>query len=320
MLLESVRAAPFFSLCADEAADASNKRQMPLIIRHVDRQGYVRKDFFKFVLCDTRTNGHALAEKLTNKVTELGQVLSKLRGQSYDLAVNVGGCLDGTAAVIFRSHPKAIYVHCSSHVLNLAIVSCLNVQQVKNMWCVLKEVGLFFSNSTKRQSALEVHIDTLHFVSSNRRKLIDPCRTRWMARPSALVAFADLYVPVVAALEEVSQCRHWSLDSAGAASTLLSPITQFSFICASCISKQVLEYVHDLTTSLQKTSKDICNAYQEVKTVTETLHRVREDIDIYRGQWYRLAVSMAEKVGVDAFIPKICCRRTNRQNTPAATP
>ena len=188
------------------------------------------------------------------------------------------------------------------------------------MWCVLKEVGLLFSNSPKRQSALEVQIDTLPFAISNRRKLVDLCRTRWMARQSALVAFADLYVPVVAALEEVSQGRHWSPDSAGAASTLLSSITQFSFICAFCISKHVLEYFHGLTTALQKTSKDICNAYQEVKTVTETLHRVREDIDIYHGQWPRLAESMAEKVGVNASLPRICCRQTNRQNTPAATP
>ncbi len=76
-----------------------------------------------------------------------------------------------------------------------------------------------------------------------------------MARQSALGAFADLYVPLVAALEEVSQGRHWSLDSAGAASTLISSITQFSFICAFYISKQVLEYVHGLTTALQRQSK-----------------------------------------------------------------
>ena len=196
----------------------------------------------------------------------------------------MAGRLNGTAAVICRNHPKDIYDHCLSHALNLAIVSCLNVQQVKNMWCVLKEVGLFVSNSPKQQSALEVQIDTLPFVSCNRRKLVDLCRTRWMARRSALVAFADLYVPVVASLEEVSQGRHWSPDSAGAAFTLLFSITQFCFICAFCISKQVPEYVHGLTTPLQKTNKDICNAYQEVKTLTETLHRVREDIDIYHGQ------------------------------------
>ena len=120
---------------------------MPLVIRHVDRQGYVREGFFEFVLCDTGTTGHALAEKLTNKVTEFGLALSKLRGQSYDGAGNMAGRLTGTAAAICRNHPKAIYVHCSSHALNLAIVSCLNVQHVKKMWCVLKEVGLLFSNS-----------------------------------------------------------------------------------------------------------------------------------------------------------------------------
>ena len=68
----------------------------------------------------------------------------------------MAGRLNGTAAVICRNHFKAIYVHCSSHALNLAILTCFNVQQMKSMCRVLKEVGLFFSNSPKRQSALEV--------------------------------------------------------------------------------------------------------------------------------------------------------------------
>ena len=54
------------------AADASNKEQMPLIIQHVDKQCYVREGFFEFVLCDTGTTGHALAESSRTRSLSLG--------------------------------------------------------------------------------------------------------------------------------------------------------------------------------------------------------------------------------------------------------
>lgn len=42
------------------------------------------------------------------------------RGQAYDGAGNMSGCVKGAAAVITAKHPLALYLHCASHCLNKA--------------------------------------------------------------------------------------------------------------------------------------------------------------------------------------------------------
>jgi hypothetical protein len=49
-ILDEVRIAKFFSVCADEAADCSNKEQLPLVIRFVDATGSIREEFVDFIL------------------------------------------------------------------------------------------------------------------------------------------------------------------------------------------------------------------------------------------------------------------------------
>ena len=49
-ILHEVRKAKFFSVCADEAADASNKEQLPLVLRFVDEAGAIREKFIEYYL------------------------------------------------------------------------------------------------------------------------------------------------------------------------------------------------------------------------------------------------------------------------------
>ena len=63
-ILCRVRKAKFFSVCADEAADCSNKEQLPLILRFVDVAGTICEEFVDFVLCDTGTTGTVIAGKI----------------------------------------------------------------------------------------------------------------------------------------------------------------------------------------------------------------------------------------------------------------
>lgn len=62
-------------------------------------------------------------------------------GQAYDGASNMSGAVRGAAAVIAQDHPLALYCHCRSHVLNLALVkSCTTVRSISKS---LRIAGLF---------------------------------------------------------------------------------------------------------------------------------------------------------------------------------
>ena len=57
-------------MCADEAADCSNKEQMPFIVKFVNEQDSIREEFVDFVLCDEGTTGRAVADKILSKLEE----------------------------------------------------------------------------------------------------------------------------------------------------------------------------------------------------------------------------------------------------------
>ena len=63
-ILLEVRKAKYFTVCADEAADVSNKEQLPLVLRFVDEAGTIREEFVEFILCESGTTGEALAPQV----------------------------------------------------------------------------------------------------------------------------------------------------------------------------------------------------------------------------------------------------------------
>ena len=65
--------------------------------------------------------------------------LSKLRGQAYDGAANMSGATKGAASIITAQYPLALYLHCVSHCLNLAVVKSLQLTSKYPFLCKLFE-------------------------------------------------------------------------------------------------------------------------------------------------------------------------------------
>ena len=174
--VKAINQSPFFAILADEASGCSNKEQMPLVVRYVADTG-ICEDFLGFTLCDSGTSDTALAQLILQKLGEWGLNLDRLRGQGYDGAGNMAGRLSGCSAIIRQSYPKALYVHCSSHCLNLCVVAATKITPVSSMWSILLEVSIFFKYSSKRQAKLESVI-TANNEGATVRKLVDLCKTR----------------------------------------------------------------------------------------------------------------------------------------------
>ena len=78
----------------------------------------------------------------------------------------------------FQENPKALCVHCNSHVLNLVIVKACSLPLVRNMAGTITECANFFNYSLKRLRCLEKVI-SLDQPKSQGTKTSDPCHTRW---------------------------------------------------------------------------------------------------------------------------------------------
>ena len=141
-IINEVKSSKYFAVCADEAADISNKEQ--LVLRFVDSSGSIREEFIEFIHCDSGTSGAAISEKILSGLEQLGLDPKDLRGKGYDGAGNMAGRIQGAAARITEQYPSAYYVHCGSHALNLCVVSACTVQSVRNMHGTLEEFCILY--------------------------------------------------------------------------------------------------------------------------------------------------------------------------------
>ena len=321
-LLDKVKTAKWFTVIADEVTDLSNKELLSLVLRYVDCDtGSAREDLMGFLECDMGITGRCLADKIMTTLQSYGLDLTNLRGQAYDGAGNMAGSVRGTAALITAQYPLAMYLHCASHCLNLAVVKSLQVTSVRNMMGVVDRVSVFFATHPKHQRALEKAIAETQPESSI-TKLKDLCRTRLIQRIDALHIFQSLHISIVGCMERI--CRDgpslWSSDSLTDARSLQLAVTTTDFICSLVITNSCLKYLQALTTNLQAEAKDIVEAVKEISSVKAALNNARSNIDEHHNRWFRTVEQMCSKVGVEPSLPRRCGRQIHRSNVPADTP
>ena len=71
----------------------------------------------------------------------------------------MAGIHKGARAVIQREYPRAVYVHCRAHALNLAAVKSCENPYIRNMLGVVERVAVFFGDSTKRHLRLSEYLE-----------------------------------------------------------------------------------------------------------------------------------------------------------------
>ena len=233
----------------------------------------------------------------------------------------MAGSVNGTAALIVKDYPLALYLHCASHCLNLAVVKSLEVSSVRNMMGVIGRVYVFFDSHPKRQRALEVAISARQ-PSSSTQKLKDMCRTRWLQRIDAAAVFQKLYLSIADCLANIS-CEgagSWTTDALTDAKCLHLAITTTDFVSSLVITNACLKYLQALTASLQAEAKDIVTAVSEIDTVIATVEDVRKNIDKHHAQWFVTICEMLTEVSLQPSLPRQCGRQRHRSNVPADTP
>lgn len=319
-IVDQVKEARFFTVLADEVSDVSNTEQMSIVVRYVDGLLDIREEFLEFVSCKSGTTGEALSENILSTLQKHGLDVGLLRGQGYDGAGAMAGCVSGVAARIQSQFPLALYTHCFSHKLNLVIVDACKVQSVRNAMGVISKVALFFENSPKRQAALEEKIKETE-QPNKKKHLLDLCRTRWIHRHEAFENFGQLYEVVVDLLEDVKSSHGWNQDTVTDASTLLSAITKFDFLMGFVVAWKCLTLVKPLSVSLQLSSIDICKAYKYVSKTKKSVQHVRDNVDDFNSNWFDIAKGKSEAVGADGpALPRRCGRQRDRNNVPAEEP
>ncbi|KYN27630.1 Zinc finger MYM-type protein 1 [Trachymyrmex cornetzi] len=154
-LLE-IKTAKQYALIWDETSDISRQEQISISVRIVTDDLSVKKIFLGFyATTDTKS------DTLFTVILRLFQIqdfllrfnlnMFDMRGQCYDGASNVSGRLTGLQARIRDIEPRALYVHCVAHKLNLVVQDGLeNVLCAKSFIGTVKDLINFIRDSPKR--------------------------------------------------------------------------------------------------------------------------------------------------------------------------
>ena len=116
--LVHIRKSKNFTIMVDETTDVSNKEQCVVCIRWVDEKLNPSEQCIGMYQLDN-TKADSIVLVIKDVLTRCNLNISDLRGQCYDGASTMKGERKGVATQILAENPKAVYVHCFGHSLNL---------------------------------------------------------------------------------------------------------------------------------------------------------------------------------------------------------
>ncbi|XP_018496236.1 52 kDa repressor of the inhibitor of the protein kinase-like [Galendromus occidentalis] len=317
-IVNEVRDAKFFSILADETRDLGKLDQLTMCLRYVahrDDQRVLKEVFLKF--CDvTDKTGAGLARAILDNLKEEGLDVRDIRGQGYDGCSAMSGRRKGVQAEIRAVVPQALYFHCASHCLNLAVVHSTDVVPIRRAFGVVSSVAAFFSNSSSRVRSLEDQVE-IHAPSSSKRRLKALCATRWVESHQAFVTFKELLFPIVRCLEGISQIPG---DSGTGAYTLLNTVCNFDFLISLYTIESFASLLLPLSVNLQKKELDIFGALRIVDTVLSVLKERRGEAGSVFSGVFGEATKFSDSIDIEIKMPRVCHRQAHRENHTVNSP
>ncbi|KAL4154036.1 hypothetical protein QTP88_001869 [Uroleucon formosanum] len=255
-------------------------------------------------------SGKGLAKVLLDTLQSIGINLDFLRGQGYDGASAMQGKFNGVQAIVKESYPLALYLHCSSHSLNLCISNACNLKPIRNATGTLQAVCVFL-RTPKRQDVLEKAIDK--FITDTRKKKLKKlCPTRWVERHEAVLVFLELYDAIVEALENISS---WNdRDTSFQASNLLCSIKQGEFLICIFILVNVFSVSLPLSKKLQDEHLDLTEAIELAENVIEVTTQRRAEAEKQFKNIYNDVLKKSEKFDINIKVPRLANKQEHRTN------
>lgn len=277
-----------FSLLVDECRDVSDKEQMAVVLRYVNKFGVLKENFVGVVHVEETTASY-LKSCVDFLLAQLGLSLQQVRGQGYDGASNMSGEFNGLQAKIMRENNSAYYVHCFAHKLNLVVVALakkiFDVGDFFDMVSVLLNV---VGSSCKRKDKLrEYHQEEVRNAIgrgeiatgtglNQELSLQRPGDTRWNSHYKTLVSLSKMFASVLKVLEYVEE-DGTDIYKRRQANGLLKYFQCFDFAFFLHMMMLILALTNGLSKTLQRKDRDILNAISDVASTKRELEKLRTD-------------------------------------------
>ena len=277
-----------FSILVDESRDVSMKEQMAVVLRYVDENGCVIERFVG-VEHVANTTALSLKDAIDMLLSRHGLSVSRLRGQGYDGASNMRGEFNGLKTLILKENPRAYYVHCFAHQLQLTLVAVAKKHtEAASLFSLTTRIVNVVGASAKRcdilrekQEAKIVGALKSGKISTGRglnqeTSLKRAGDTRWGSHYGALLNMINMFSSVVDVLDVIVDDGTNS-EQRSEANNLLESMLSFDFVFSLHLMKTILGVPNELSNALQRKDQDIINAMNLVKVCKQQLQMMRDN-------------------------------------------
>lgn len=271
-IINRIKGSKYFSVQLDCTSNISRKEQLTLIIRIVEvspiSKATINEYFIDFIHVTT-TTGLNLSNVLKEHLNTMGLSLNNCRSQSYDNGANMVGKAQGVQSRILFENPRAFFVPCAAHSLNLLLGEMAkSVPMAMTFFRIVQRFYTIFAGSNERWAIITSHLPglTLKPLSA----------TRWECRVQSMKPIRHQINKIRDALEEVSEETKDPMIKSEAVSLAEHEIN-FEFVLSTVIWYDLLIAVDKVSKSLQNKSTDVSVATSLLKGLQDYLQSYREN-------------------------------------------
>ncbi|CAF1514077.1 unnamed protein product [Rotaria sordida] len=190
-----------------ESRDVAGHQQMSVVLRVIDDEKTKSTNYFiqEFLLglialhsLDTRSLANAIVEILKKYNIDLNLLIALC----FDGASIMGGKNAGVQAILREKFmPKASYIHCHVHRLNLVIVDvCVSISYVSEFYSVIKKIHNYFTASSVTNERFRDAQNQLKLFHTNLKLW---AHIRWDSRWTSIDAILKNYQVIILAFDDL---------------------------------------------------------------------------------------------------------------------
>lgn len=307
-ILENVKKSKYYSIILDSTTDITRIEQLTVVLRYVflnkDVQMYeIKESFIKFIDIHDKT-GQGISDAAIRALESADLNIDDIRGQAYDNGANMKGKNIGVQKVILLKNPRAFFVACCDHSLNLVLNDAAAASnKTVGFFSMVQKIYTFLSGSSNRWDVLKSHLTNTELTPK------DTNPTRWSGRVEAVKPLKLNPDKIHAALKQIENSSSFDSNVRFTAGTIAEKM-DFEFILSVCIW-------YDILTKVNIASKALQSITSNLQAAMISLENVATFLEEYKLNGYGRARGEAEKIceqlGFEAKFIEIRKRNANRE-------